>query len=327
MGILVALLLPAVQAAREAARRMSCSNNLKQIGLALHNYHDTYKTLPPGFYRNVANSSNNRSHWSWAGMILPFIEASTVHESIGVNKLMAQFAVDDPARVLVMHQPLAGFNCPSDTGPDRNIENGRRLRGATTANGTNDDTGADHRVAKSNYVGVNGPWRLRNSTTVPCHAPNNRPHRGCGVFRANQGLKFAAILDGTSNVLIVGERAWSVFDPATGQYRNSRAATPFATRNDGNGSWGLSNALGGGMNKINSPIGRNTNGVAITTWSHRQSFSSNHPGGAQFALGDGSVRFLAETIEHTPGNSGAIRTNSLYEMLLNAEDGNPVLLP
>ena len=249
-----------------------------------------------------------------------------MHERISVVKLTAQVAVDDPAIVLIMHEPLPGFRCPSDTGPERNTQGGRRLRGATTDQGTNNNTGADHRIATSNYVGVNSPHRVNEV----CQAPGSRPHRGCGILRGNSaGLKFASILDGTSNVLMVGERAWSVFDPATGQYRNSRAATPFAVRQaDAEGSWGVSSAVGGGCNKINDPLGRcNTGNLNITTWSHRQSFSSNHPGGANFALGDGSVRFLAESIDHSPGNTGNPRTNSLYEMLLNAEDGNPVLLP
>ena len=78
IGILIALLLPAVQAAREAARRSQCSNNLKQLGLAMHNYHDTFKSLPPG-WANAVGHGNNYALWGWGAMILPFVEQGALH--------------------------------------------------------------------------------------------------------------------------------------------------------------------------------------------------------------------------------------------------------
>ena len=85
IGILVALLLPAVQAAREAARRMSCGNNLKQIGLALHNYHDTYKTMPPAIVYTrppAQNARNGRPYWGWGALVLPYVEQTPLHDAL-----------------------------------------------------------------------------------------------------------------------------------------------------------------------------------------------------------------------------------------------------
>src|SRR5688572_21241712 len=83
IGILVALLLPAVQAAREAARRMSCGNNLKQISLGLHNYHDTYKAFPAGWF-DFGGAANNFESWGWSAMLLPFVEQQPLHDQMGV---------------------------------------------------------------------------------------------------------------------------------------------------------------------------------------------------------------------------------------------------
>lgn len=103
-GILVALLLPAVQSAREAARRMQCSNNMKQIGLALHNYHSTYETLPPAY---TVDANGNRLH-SWRTLILPFLEQQALHNQIDFSKPW-----DDPVNAQVMQSVVPTYSCPS----------------------------------------------------------------------------------------------------------------------------------------------------------------------------------------------------------------------
>lgn len=105
IGILVALLLPAVQAAREAARRMSCGNNLKQIGLAFHNYHDTYKTFPPSYME-----FGNEIRWGWGALILPFMEQQPLHDVLGVTTRSGMRPATCPE--LQTHLPM--YRCPSD---------------------------------------------------------------------------------------------------------------------------------------------------------------------------------------------------------------------
>ena len=106
-GIMVALLLPAVQAAREAARRTQCSNNLKQIALAFHNYHDTYQTFPPAY---IADENGKPMH-SWRVLILPFLDAQgqALHQQYNFNEPW-----DSPANAAVVNSPMPIYGCPSD---------------------------------------------------------------------------------------------------------------------------------------------------------------------------------------------------------------------
>ncbi|QDS96415.1 hypothetical protein FF011L_52250 [Roseimaritima multifibrata] len=106
-GVLVALLLPAVSASREAARRMQCSNNMKQIGLAFHNYHDVYRTFPPAY---TVDEDGNRLH-SWRSLILPFMEQQALHAQIDFSKPW-----DDPANRTVAQTAIPAYHCPSSPG-------------------------------------------------------------------------------------------------------------------------------------------------------------------------------------------------------------------
>jgi type II secretory pathway pseudopilin PulG len=108
IGILVALLLPAVQAAREAARRMQCSNNLKQFGLATHNYHDTYLVFPC----EMLLSGNNR--WGWGAFILPFIEQGALYDAVRVGQGNLPQATTQFNGVPLLQRPVAAFVCPYD---------------------------------------------------------------------------------------------------------------------------------------------------------------------------------------------------------------------
>jgi len=142
IGILVALLLPAVQAAREAARRMSCGNNLKQLSLACHNYHDTYKKLPPTTFDNQYNT--NSRGYSWITKALPFIEQQPLYDGIGISKGgnipgtagggtsgMGLRMVDMLNGVRVYQIRLPAVRCPSDTTPELStvVANGHGANG------------------------------------------------------------------------------------------------------------------------------------------------------------------------------------------------------
>ncbi|MCA9123088.1 MAG: DUF1559 domain-containing protein [Planctomycetaceae bacterium] len=323
IGILVALLLPAVQAAREAARRMQCSNNLKQFGIACHNYHDTYKKIAPGFLskRNATGGKiNDINLWSWGALVLPFIEQQPLHQQLDVGNIHLESLTPGTARHNAMRVPIAAFRCPSDVGPELNSA---RQRFNWAGGGA-----TNKRIATSNYVGVNGAWN-------PDANGGLRQERG--IFIEDDGRAFRDITDGTSNVLMIGERRWqykSQENPPA--IRTQEAAVVFGIRrrNDVNQR---SDVLGGGRIKLNYTV--------ANTADKRRGFSSEHPGGAQFVLADGSVRFVAETIEFSDTNNnevlqdtaaerGPVSTGntssplrSLYQKLCAIQDGEPVELP
>jgi len=170
IGVLVALLLPAVQAAREAARRSSCSNNMRQIGVAMHNHHDTFRQLPTGWVA-PANDAEGSPGWGWASQSLNFIEQSNLYDQIRFS-----LPVTDSNNQLARETVVDTFLCPSDIGQDR------------FTLGTVD-------VARSNYVGMYGTDEIED-------APSN----GNGMFFHNSKLRFSSVTDGLSNTLMVGER-------------------------------------------------------------------------------------------------------------------------
>ena len=129
IGILVGLLLPAVQAARAAARRMQCSNNLKQLGLAVHNYHDANKSFPSGFITNYPAGALNtaammsvtqRTHWSWGAFVLPYIEQTALYNTLNPGQSSMDALLATPAGLAALTTPIPSFVCPSDTGPSLN---------------------------------------------------------------------------------------------------------------------------------------------------------------------------------------------------------------
>ncbi len=177
IGILVALLLPAIQAAREAARRTSCNNNLKQIGIALANYHDTYKKFPPVaiFGKSVGSPQPAYNH-TWCLMILPFMEQQPLYDSVDLLKRVW----DQPIRNTV----VPAFLCPSDSG-----------FGTVPAQSQD--------IAVTHYIAAEG-WHWWPGPVVP----NGNLVAGAdyqGVFAGGQATKMANITDGTSNTIVVAE--------------------------------------------------------------------------------------------------------------------------
>jgi prepilin-type N-terminal cleavage/methylation domain-containing protein/prepilin-type processing-associated H-X9-DG protein len=190
ISILIALLLPAVQAAREAARRAQCSNNLKQIGIALHLYHDTHKRLPSG-WRGYTPSGQpdplGEPGWGWAACILPYLELENLGDKLIHFDQPLTAAVNEPARSL----PLVVYRCPSDIGektftfvPDE---------GNVTVTPV---------LATANYVGVFGVEDVHKCGSVPA----GQQCKSDGTFFHNSAVTFTDIGDGLSNTFIVGER-------------------------------------------------------------------------------------------------------------------------
>jgi prepilin-type N-terminal cleavage/methylation domain-containing protein len=188
IAVLIALLLPAVQQAREAARRTQCRNNLKQIGLALHNYHDNFQTLPPGWIGVTAGQADvsGTNGWSCFARLLPQIDQGPLYNQIDFNS-----SVGSNANATVRTTPLAAFRCASDVGPDR-----WTISKVGTTTPLVD-------VAAASYAGVFGKDEVDECNGL---APGS-PCVSDGVFFLNSRIRFADVTDGLSNTLMVGERS------------------------------------------------------------------------------------------------------------------------
>ncbi len=265
IGILIALLLPAVQAAREAARRMSCSNNLKQIGLGLHMYHETFEMLPAGW--RGYNPSNGEPHWfgypgwAWSASILPYMEQTAIYDSL----IRFDLPITAPENDVVRVAKIGIFRCPSDNSDDT-----FELTGGGPSVGS---VSFPVELATGNYIGVFGTIDFHHV----CY-PGAADYNGCrgnGTFSLNEQFRFADIHDGLSNTLIVGERS-SKLAPSTW--------VGVVT----GGQHGVARVAGVASYPPNSEE---------TPAHYFHNFSSYHPAGTHFLSGDGSVRLISEYIE------------------------------
>lgn len=320
IGILVGLLLPAVQAAREAARRMQCSNNLKQLGLAFHNHHDTFKSFPTG-----GQDLRGGYLMGWAPRLFPYFEQGNLRNTIdamtaGVNTTITVNGVDitmpainwiQPYRLIsapnnggnqVFLNPISTFVCPSS-------ELGTQSPDSTTSTDPNiraNDQGALHYRANSGAGTVQLP--LVGSTT-PSFSNRHRWFSKSGVVYPNSKTTFGTIADGSSNTFLLGEtsalhgrapatRGWGGIVTWTWGYY---AYIPTATT----GWLCIDHKI------LANPI--NYTGSWVT---NETPYTSNHSGGAMFAMCDGSVQFMSQS---TP--------LLLLQDLANASDGNVATLP
>lgn len=293
IGVLVALLLPAVQAAREAARRSSCTNNMKQLALACHNYHDVHQKFPMGFFADyrgnwMAAETNGTLHrkdnvkagaqWSWGARLLPFIENQPMYDALGVSSRSAADARNDASVDGFIGEHLINYRCASDTTESA-------LTFAVKA-GINNFSGVDKPVGTGNYMGSCGLYQTSG-------LPNN------GIFFGNSEVRVAEITDGTSSTFLLGER--------TGQ-RGCGAGWWMAARNV-RGKWtsGVFRVIGRVSVELNA-FGPDDNADAACD----QGFGSLHPGGANMAMCDGSIHFISEDIDF--GNGGAdVGNDTAYE--------------
>jgi len=260
IGVLVALLLPAVQAAREAARRSSCGNNLKQISLGMHNYHDIHLALPPaGFSSGTGITGNSLG---WTVHLLPQIEEENLYTQFN-QAVDYDSAVNEAAALTVPDAYL----CPSGTG---------------TTSGSSADESGGQRCPTTHYYGNLGPKGTNpftgNAYTTSTTGNFNSVNSNHGMFRDRVCYKFRDNTDGTANTLLICELSW---DEATPNYR-------IWSRGTDNGSGSSKNVAF----SMNSQIYNNPAVIFNDI-----SFGSNHPGGAQFAFVDASTHFLSETID------------------------------
>ncbi|QDU73747.1 Type II secretion system protein G precursor [Bremerella volcania] len=286
IGVLIALLLPAVQQAREAARRMQCSNNLKQIGLALHMHHDTYSELVPGIVSGDwgnGGSVHNKDGWLWSAMILPYMEQQSLYDLAGIGQGAWP---DDTAQTLAACKTELGmYSCPSATGPTQLQKFGSEEIAASNY------AAVFHHADEKCHVGT-GPFpqfvRNRPTWSTPISTVNGSPFPVKG--------NFGAMTDGTSNQAAVGEKCHQLGNSTPG-------ATVWAAIQISDDRGKIRNLLLTGRRPLNS--------------GHGDASNSNHPGGGLFLFYDGSVRFIAETIFHDLSNE----VDSPYEAMLAANDG------
>ncbi|EAQ82704.1 DUF1559 family PulG-like putative transporter [Blastopirellula marina] len=276
IGVLIALLLPAVQQAREAARRMQCSNNLKQMALAMHNYHDTYQYFPIGTYQfDASGFYTNRAFMGWSIGILGFIEQQNLFDrydsSNGSLSSVNQF---------VRESVISTYNCPSDPNA------GQLFEPATGAC-------CGRKFASSSYRGISGRSEGVNYFDDIRHIRVAKKEDG-GILTAleegGRASRFADITDGTSNTFLVGEAH------ATGSpERSTFWAHTFTSYALGSITVGYPAPTFGITDYSNCVAVANDQGVGVDAC--KRYLGSMHTGGVQFARADGSVSFTSETID------------------------------
>ncbi len=317
IAVLIALLLPAVQAAREAARRAQCVNNMKQIGIAIHNYHDQQGVFPLGAV--ATNPSQGWGAWgnngfTWRVLILPQLEQSAAYNAL--NFQIQESTYEAAAIATVWYSRVNTFNCPSDglnTGIlPANIPTGQYPMFGPPANPSGGPTGVIgvnyHLVHGDNYtignlsnvgsnpfetacgtvgnpqIGFPGFW----GTTYDCAittATGGGTMRGFSDYRTGGFTNMAGVTDGTSNTLLAGETLPS--QDANNEFFTATSA-----------SMGVTIPLNLNTSRVTctdgSLYGTNDLGCRFSYASH--GFKSRHPGGVNFLFADGSVHFLKNTI-------------------------------
>lgn len=293
IGILVALLLPAIQSAREAARRTQCTNNLKNLAIGLHNYHDTNKTFPTGFDFGDFWVPT----WGWSFHILPYIEEKSLYDELltgtGTSKRSLADVFNDAAahgglgspEANALQTPLALFRCPSDTTPPLlpSTDNGIKYRKFDARIPAPPD---DFLPPTSNYVGSMGFFCDRQCSIFGGGITTACDNVGIFYIGSNVGLK--KITDGSSHTLLLGERQ-EIGD--AGSWIGTASPPDI---NDRNGYFQVASTRWG-INEAPPPR-------TVSIRNIDKSFSSAHAGGANFAMADASVRFISENIDYNPGD-------------------------
>jgi prepilin-type N-terminal cleavage/methylation domain-containing protein len=261
IAVLIGLLVPAVQKVREAANRMQCQNHLKQLGLALHAYHDSMNRLPPG---GVAGTRSNGL--SWHAFILPYVEQDNLNKQ--VNRAATSYLDHNPIGLT----RVAVYLCPS-----ANSANERTHRNDESVPPTSTGT----RTFTTHYYGNMGPKGSGYTSVSGAHGG----YATQGVLGVNTQVRLTEITDGTSNTFLAGEISFTDLQANHG-YR-------VWTRGCSGSAAAPNEAVCGGCKNV-------TNSINVTRFNSANfndiSFGSNHPGGANFVLSDASVRFLSAGI-------------------------------
>lgn len=267
ISLLIALILPAVQMARESARKMQCRNNLKQLALALHQYHDAFQAFPLNYGNGPYTDQNTGA--SWLQQILPFVDQANLHGKIRFGRPLS-----DPENTAVAQMAIPLFLCPSDAGNTgqmsfrSNVSSGTwAVQNYKACAGSNWNWGLFGPVTSSAGRNANNPDGLDHCNGLICRGGGNLPTM----------TRVADVRDGTSHTFALGESVpewcrhtwWYWFNAVT-----ATCAIPLNYKKDPD----LQAAMEG-------------------DWWHNYSFLSRHSGGAFFGMTDGSVRFVSDSID------------------------------
>ncbi len=270
IGVLIALLLPAVQAAREAARRAQCSNNLKQMGLALHVYHGSHDVFPPGYISKTLTAQRNSPEtgpgWGWGTMILNDLEQRPLYNAVNFS-----LPITDPGSSTVRTSALSVYLCPSSAGAS----------GPVTLYNDEDMVATDD-LSPGQYVASAGQLEVEEF-----------PSENNGIFYRNSRIGLRDIRDGSSLTLMAGERSRNVADATwVGVIPGAEVCT--------NPKWPVRSC-----ETANVMVLGHTGPSPDQTWvdvpnyrgAGADDFWSLHPGGCNFLMADGSVRFVKGSVD------------------------------
>ncbi|HTU92648.1 MAG TPA: DUF1559 domain-containing protein [Gemmataceae bacterium] len=295
IAVLIGLLLPAVQKAREAANRAKCQNNLKQMGLAFHNYHDSFQTLPPGYFAAlpyVDGTTDTSPGWAWGAYILPYLEQASLYAVYTQGSAFSSPGTYDVAAYFSTNVAtvVPTFLCPDDILPP--------------APGTFVVTGADQAtpictLAPSSYAAVCGGEVLPEATGIVSNGNGTytitsvptTAATGNGPFYRNSAVTLGSIIDGTSNTVFVQERAFAhamgdwVGAPINGYCQEGAYNLKF----NGNPGQGAADLVLTHASTNNNPTSRVLDEA-----------SSMHVNGSNFLYGDGSVHFIRNILKGSP---------------------------
>ena len=308
IGILIGMLLPAVQQVRESARRIQCGNQIRQISLAMLNYESAHQKFPAGLTNNFVTvpPGYQEGTFGWGTEILPFVEQMNLYTILAPNRGNMGDRIGDADGADVkdaLITPVPGFRCPSDDAEDRSE---RTIPGVSGG------------LALSNYVANNGSGRIMwKSIDVSVDSK-----RVTGPFDGQGGTRIAELSDGTSNTVLLSERSFrnGQISPTTSQAIRDAipgAANIFGAKGLGHDEGAPDEEKGFGMVDVafcGSGLINDYDG-----FTKRKAASSRHPGGVQMGFADGSVHFISEEIEQ--GGEFQQIKNAVYKRLLSMNDG------
>lgn len=317
IAILISLLLPAVQQAREAARRSQCKNNLKQIGIALHNYHDVHSAFPCGYvsygtrngsgpgWANIDQTTWDAAPgWGWSAMLLPFLDQAPLYQQLDINEACYAAINQDAVRA-----KLTVFLCPTASGPHEEFTVRNDSGGALSIRGRSVVFGRSHYVASHGQESCWGECGasttgevfadIYNASTRTVQINGDASQVADGPFYRNSKTRFRDITDGTTNTIFIGEHSSRLSEKTwVGVVPGAFTHPDFTTPENGPDAAATLTLVHGGpsggeLDITGVPI---IHPVNFPTY-HVGQMYSEHVGGGQIMMGDGSVRFVSENID------------------------------